>query len=216
MNDLTLSGQKTMTVREVAAVLGVSTETVRANGKALFPELFTNGVTTYLSEAQVTAIKLKIQGHHNLQGTLEVQKIHTQLEKALIIQQALQLQQDMIADLEAQNAAMLPKAAFYDQVADAKEAYEMREVAGLLNVPNLGRNKLFDILREKKIFSPNDNLPYREYQDRGYFRVVEKAWFDKQDQAHTVPVVLTTQKGLEFIQRLVTGIVQFPPSVQTA
>jgi DNA-binding Lrp family transcriptional regulator len=88
-----------MTVKETADVLGVSVETVRANGKALFPNLFVNGKTTYLNEEQVTAIKLRIQGHHNLQNTLEVKNAATDLEKELVIQQALVYQQEKIERL---------------------------------------------------------------------------------------------------------------------
>jgi hypothetical protein len=46
MNDLIAYGDKRMTVQEVAGVWGVSPETVRSNGKALYPDLFVNGVTT--------------------------------------------------------------------------------------------------------------------------------------------------------------------------
>ena len=74
---MTVYGEKHMTVREVAEILNCSPETIRANGKDLFPEVFINGKTTYLTEAQVTAIKLKIQGHHNLKSTLEVRNTKT-------------------------------------------------------------------------------------------------------------------------------------------
>jgi hypothetical protein len=85
---------------------------VRANGKALYPELFVNGITTRLNEAQATAVKLKIQGHHNLQSSLEVKK--TRLEKAMLIQQAMRLQDELIAELEAENARL--EAAFGREV----------------------------------------------------------------------------------------------------
>ena len=114
-----------------------------------------------------------------------------------------------IIELDARVAELEPKAAFYDQVADSKDAIEMRNVAAVLNIPNLGRNKLFAILREKKILDGN-NIPYRNYQDRGYFRVIEKPWFDRNNESHIELVTLTTQKGLEYIHRLVTGVIRFP------
>jgi phage antirepressor YoqD-like protein len=80
----------------------------------------------------------------------------------------------------------------------------MRNVAAALNIPGLGRTKLFALLREKKILDAN-NIPYREYQDRGYFRVVEKSWFDRKGESHVELVPLTLQKGLEYIIRIFQG-----------
>jgi anti-repressor protein len=130
-------------------------------------------------------------------------------EPAIVMARALQLADKQIKLKEARIAELEPKAAFYDQVADSKDAIEMRNVAAVLNIQGLGRNKLFTILREKKVFD-DDNIPYRVYQDRGYFRVIEKPWFDSQGETHIVLVTLTTQRGLEFIRRLVAGIIQFP------
>jgi phage antirepressor YoqD-like protein len=201
MNELARQGDRRMTVREVAEVLGISPETVRANGKALYPDLFVNGVTTYLNEEQATAIKLKIQGHHNLQSTLEVQNIKTDLEKALLIKQAMQFQQEIIESLQKENEAMKPKAAFFDQVADSKDALQMRDVAAALNIPGLGRNKIFELLRKQGVLD-NRNVPYREYQDRGYFRVIEQKWTDKEGETHINLKSLVYQRGVDFIRKV--------------
>jgi transposase len=89
-----LAGIETgMTVKEVAEVLGVSPETVRANGESLYPGLFVTGVTTYLNEEQVTAIKLKIRGHHNLQNTLEVKNAKPRLEKAELPEKTMSIRE---------------------------------------------------------------------------------------------------------------------------
>jgi transposase len=93
-------GDKRMTVREVAQVLGVSARVVQLTTKRLFPEIIRNGVPTYLNETQVTAIKLKLESHHNLEGTFEA---YTRLEKQLYIAKALQLAYEEIQDLEAEN-----------------------------------------------------------------------------------------------------------------
>jgi hypothetical protein len=65
-----------------------------------------NGITTRLNEQQVTAIKLKIQSHHNLQSSLEVKNAKTRLEKALLVRQALRLQEELIAELSSENARL--------------------------------------------------------------------------------------------------------------
>ena len=44
-----------------------------------------------------------------------------------------------------------PKVKFFEQVTDSKDAIEMKCAADVLNIPNLGRNKLFQFLRSIKI-----------------------------------------------------------------
>lgn len=51
---------------------------------------------------------------------------------------------------QQENAALLPKAEFYDAVADSTSTIEMATVAKVLNL-GIGRTKLFEILRENKI-----------------------------------------------------------------
>ena len=106
-----------------------------------------------------------------------------------------------IADLERKAEADRPKVEFFDAVADSCDALQMRDVAGVLNLPGMGRNKLFALLREKCVLD-NRNIPYREYQDRGYFRVVEQKWTDKDGETHINLKTLVYQRGVDFIRRL--------------
>ena len=60
--------------------------------------------------------------------------------------------------LEAENAAqtkqiadMQPKVDFYDSVADSKTAIPIGNVAKVLGIRGIGRNKLFAILRDRKV-----------------------------------------------------------------
>ena len=60
MNDLARVGEamaKAMTVKQVAEALGMADSTIRNKARELFPDLVENGVTTYLVEEQVQAIK---------------------------------------------------------------------------------------------------------------------------------------------------------------
>jgi len=54
-------------------------------------------------------------------------------------------------------------------------------------------------------FLDRNNLPYREYQDRGYFRVIEQKWTDDDGETHLATKTLVHQKGVDFIRRLVPG-----------
>ena len=67
------------------------------------------------------------------------------------------------------------KVDFYDTVTNSDNWMDMSEVAKLLNYKKLGRNKIFDILKENKILRKN-RQPYQEYVDRGYFKLIEQVY----------------------------------------
>jgi hypothetical protein len=71
-----------MTVKEVAEALGVDERTIQRITKILFPELVRNGATTFLNEAQVTAVKSEIgRGRTDLDNIVEVGNVKTDLER---------------------------------------------------------------------------------------------------------------------------------------
>jgi phage antirepressor YoqD-like protein len=208
MNELAVKGDKRMTVREVADVLQIPEQTLRNNIRTLFPKLMQNGVTTYLNEEQVTALKLEIERHHNLSSTGQVGHVSTRLERQLYIAKALQFVNEEIQQLrselsqrERKIAADAPKVEFFDQVADSKDVLQMRDVAAALNMPGWGRNKIFERLRNKGVFDER-NVPYREFQDRKYFRVIEQKYTDSDGETHINLKTLVYQRGVEFIRTL--------------
>ena len=93
-----------------------------------------------------------------------------------------------------------PKIEFYNSVAGSKDAVEMSAVAKLLD-KKIGRNNLFQILREKKILREN-NEPYQEYIDRGWFRVVEQKYTTPTGETKINIKPLVYQKGIEKINRM--------------
>jgi anti-repressor protein len=121
-----------------------------------------------------------------------------------IMARALQMSQRQLEGYKQQVALMKPKADFYDAVADSKESIPMREVAALLNIKGLGRNKLFALLRDKGVFDEH-NIPYRKYQERGYFRVVESYWEDSFGSRHLVLTTFVYQRGLDWIRKIAEG-----------
>jgi phage antirepressor YoqD-like protein len=70
-----------------------------------------------------------------------------------------------------------------------------------LNIPNWGRNKIFEFLRKKGVLDER-NVPYREFQDKGYFRVIEQKYTDKEGETHINLKTLVYQRGIEFIRRV--------------
>ena len=87
---------------------------------------------------------------------------------------ALKLADKTIHGLKNQLLEQKPKVEFFDKVANSKTALPMDKVAKVLDM-GIGRNKLFEILRDKKILD-RSNIPYQTYVDRGYFRVVEQKY----------------------------------------
>ena len=107
-----------------------------------------------------------------------------------------------ISELETKSEADRPKVEFFDQVASSGDALQMRDVAGVLNMKGWGRNNIFALLRNEGILDSR-NIPYREYQDRGYFRVIEQTWTDNEGETHVSLKTLVYQRGVGFIRSLV-------------
>lgn len=121
----------------------------------------------------------------------------------MVMARALQMSQRVIDGYQKQLAIMAPKADFFDQVTSSKDAIEMKEAAKVLNMPGIGRNNLFQILRDKKILMDN-NTPFQAFIDRGYFRVIESKWVTPEGETKINLKTVVYQKGLDFIRRMVT------------
>lgn len=101
----------------------------------------------------------------------------------------------------AQVTEMKPKAEFYDDVTGSTDTIDIGSVAKVLNIPNMGRNKLFAFLRENKILNRR-NEPYQEYVDKGYFRQIETSW-EHNGTTHINLKTVVFQKGLDFIRQTI-------------
>ena len=96
---------------------------------------------------------------------------------------------------------MKPKAEFYDDVTGSTDIIDIGSVAKVLNISNMGRNKLFSFLRENKILNKR-NEPYQEYVDKGYFRQIETSW-EYNGTTHINLKTVMFQKGVDYIRQLV-------------
>lgn len=90
---------------------------------------------------------------------------------------------------EQQIEEMKPLAEFADHVSNTKDLIDVGRMAKLLHDEriDIGRNKLFQWLRENRILMKN-NTPYQSYVDGGYFKVREST----QDTAYGSKVFTTT------------------------
>jgi anti-repressor protein len=118
----------------------------------------------------------------------------------VLIATALIEAQKLIESKDEVIALMKPKADFFDAVANSKDAIEMSQAAKVLNYGK-GRNVLFKILRTEKILRDN-NEPYQEFIDRGYFRLLEQKYTKPDGTTCINTKTLVYQKGLSFIKKV--------------
>lgn len=101
--------------------------------------------------------------------------------------------------LALENEEMKPKAEFYDTVAESSATFEVGVVAKILNF-GIGRNKLFKFLRNEGILNP-DNIPYQQYVDAGYFKVVEMPYGKLNGDTLVGKKTVVYQKGIDYIRK---------------
>ena len=190
--------QRTITTRELADVLGVDVKTIQRAVDSLDINVARVGSnhTMVFTEEQATAIKIAIENHSKVNALTP----KTTLEKQLIIQQAMQLQQEMIAELQNKVAKLEPAAEFAYQICSSKDAIDIGNCAKVLN-RNIGRNRLFEFLRNKNILQ-QDNIPYQKYIDAGYFRVIETKYVIPSGETKISLKTLVLQKGVAYINKL--------------
>lgn len=116
-----------------------------------------------------------------------------------IVANALVVAQNIILKKDRQIEEMQPKADFFDCVADSKSAFSMNEVAKVLDYKGIGRNKLFEFLREQGILD-RYNVPYQRYVDNGWFRVIEQKYM-KDGEPIVTTKTLVYQKGVDAIRK---------------
>ena len=184
MNELTT--EKAMTTKELAEALGTRPNVITENAKKCLPnKRIENGKTTYWTQAEVTVL-LEFMKSNNNRTDLDLSNrligSSTELTPALMIKQAMELMQKgyqlELERIKAENerhkakiAEDAPKVDFYDRVTESLDCIDIGQCAKILNVKNIGRNKLFEILRQKKVLNER-NQPYQKYVDCGYFRII--------------------------------------------
>lgn len=96
---------------------------------------------------------------------------------------------------------MKPKEEFFDAVTGSKDAIEIGKVEKVLNYSGVGRNKLFEILRDRGILM-KDNVPYQKYIDNGYFRTIEQKYSMPDGETRISIKTLVYQKGVDYIRKV--------------
>lgn len=112
------------------------------------------------------------------------------------LRSALLVYTEKVIELEHKVEEDRPKVEFHDHVTASNQWLDMSTVAKVLDFVDIGRNKLFEILRKAKVLTKG-NEPYQVYVDRGYFKqVVVPYGTDKVTQKTVV-----SYKGVEWIRK---------------
>ena len=117
-----------------------------------------------------------------------------------------------VAELTEQNAALLPKAEYYDAVKDTSTVIQVKELSAYLcsNGVKIGRNKLFEKLRNDGFLCKSGetrNLPTQEALDAQLMEVKQSV-FVRNGEVTTGSTTYITQKGLEYFLRRYGGVRQ--------
>lgn len=179
----------------------------------------TNGTNTYktwydLNENQVTfLLQLMKNNEYTVKFKLTLTKAFSMMKSKLqentfliprTFSEALLLASKQAEQIEKQNQLLLeqkPKVDFFEAVTGSKDTVDIGTVAKVLN-KKIGRNKLFEILRDKNILM-SSNMPYQKFIDCGYFRVIETKYNKPDGSTHIGFKTLVYQKGVNYINKII-------------
>jgi len=117
----------------------------------------------------------------------------------------LKEEKERVRQLQQRVVEMKPKEDFYDAVTQSNETCDFAQAAKILNFKGIGRNKLFEILRDKEILRQN-NQPYQRYVDSGWFKVVEVSSVDRYGDLRLFYKTVIYQKGLDKISKILLDL----------
>jgi anti-repressor protein len=115
--------------------------------------------------------------------------------------------EDECEQLRGAVAELLPKADFYDRVADTSVTFSLGETAKMLAIPGFGRNNLIQFLRDEGILMA-DNVAKQRYVDRGYFRIVQRDYYGPDGELRVKAVTRVYEKGVDYIRHRLDSYLQ--------
>lgn len=199
-----------MTTKDIAKALNISDrwvrntiEKLRNNNSAVFEDIYLNSQGGFLlNETQVTAIKLELQNHSKVNALSP----KTLLEKQLLIQQAMQLQSEMIEELQAENerqkaqlTEQAPKIEMYNKLVDRSFCKCLRDTAQFIGEHE---KHFLQVLQDKKIIYKHAGH-YRAYAD--YADCFELKVYTYGENK-TGQQLLVNIKGLELVKKIFKGV----------
>lgn len=146
---------------------------------------------------QMSMVENNLKGNQARRYFIEVEKRYLntkQMTDDEIVLQALTIQTAKVKRLEIENMQMKPKAESFDKFLSAVNSQPVGDVAKMLNI---GRNKLFAMLRNDKIIDQN-NMPYQSHMK--YFEVIDKP-VKIGNEIKNIPVTMVKPDGIDYLAK---------------
>lgn len=105
-----------------------------------------------------------------------VEKMLADPDTAIRILNEIKAEREKRKELESKIEQDKPKVEWADQCLESNTTLKIGDYAKLIHRENdieIGQNRLFNFLRSRNILNEN-NMPYQEYMDRGWFEVIER------------------------------------------
>jgi phage antirepressor YoqD-like protein len=129
-------------------------------------------------------------------------EVERRLSDPVYLREANQRLIEKVQRLEREAETLVPIKAFYDAVTESDDWMEMAAAVKILAINGWGRNKVFDLLRDKGVLRYNRE-PYQEFVDRGYFKTVEKEFTTPYGETAIYRKTVVSQRGLDYIRKLI-------------
>lgn len=209
-----------MTSQEIATLSGKDHSNVMRDIRKLIDEVGTefknelgsysdsNGQSRPLYVLEKKSVYLLVTGYSAIIRMKVIDRVEELENKLNAPKSRLELAREnvlLIEEIERKDQLLLeskPKADFYDAVTGSKDAISISEASKVLNL-SYGSITLFKKLRELKVLM-NGNIPYQEYIDRAWFRVIESKYNKPDGSTHISLKTVVYQKGLDGIRKLLS------------
>lgn len=125
----------------------------------------------------VTSEVLPTIRKHGMYASVDtVEKMLADPDVAIRILNEIKAEREKRKELESKIEQDKPKVEWADQCLESNTTLKIGDYAKLIHRENdieIGQNRLFNFLRSRNILNEN-NMPYQEYMDRGWFEVIER------------------------------------------
>jgi len=147
-------------------------EQVQNEGHREVKRIVTDYQLTVPMAKEISMIQRNDKGKEARQYFIKIEEAWNNPE--MVMARALKLADTKIKRLEFQIEEQKPLVEFAAHVTDSADAIDIGELAKLANKENIkiGRNRLFEYLRDNKILMQN-NEPYQRYIENKWFKTIE-------------------------------------------
>ncbi len=134
-------------------------------------------------------------------GKYDVQMITTNTESAVSCLDNYNELKVKLAILERQQEETREVKIYVKRALDSGTLVDLYDVPAVINMKGVGIAELLAILRAQLIFT-DDNFPFQEYQDKGWFRVDNHSYTDKSGGMVTHKRTFCYKKGINHIRKI--------------